>query len=79
MCGGGVESAVRDRISCALSKWKELASLLVNHSIPLEERAKVYSVCVRPSLLYAVETWALMERLEGVLASCDGTMLRYMS
>ena len=35
-CGGGVESAVRDRISDAWSKWRELASLLVNHSIPIE-------------------------------------------
>ena len=41
-CGGGVESAVRDSISCAWSKWMEMASLLVNHTIPLEERAKVY-------------------------------------
>ena len=33
-CGGWVESTVRDRISCAWSKWRDLASLLVNHSIP---------------------------------------------
>ena len=36
-CEGGVESAVRDRISGAWSKWKELRGLLVNHSILLEE------------------------------------------
>ena len=30
MWRGGVESAVRDRISCAWIKWRELASLLVN-------------------------------------------------
>ena len=48
-CVGGVESAVRDRISCAWSKQRELASLLVNHSTPLEERAKVYCACVRPA------------------------------
>ena len=23
LCGGGVQSAVRDRISCAWSKWRE--------------------------------------------------------
>ena len=55
-CGGGVESAVRDRISFAWSKWRELASLLVNHSISLKEKAKVYCACVRPALLYAAET-----------------------
>ena len=58
-CRGGDDSAVRDRISGAWSKWRELARLLVNHSIPLEERAKVYCACVRLALLYAVETWAV--------------------
>ena len=53
--------------------------MLVNHSIPLEERVKNYCACVRPALLYAVETWALTERLERLLASCDHRMLRYMS
>ena len=53
--------------------------MLVNQSIPLRERAKVYCACVRPVLLYAVETWALTERLEGLLASCDQRMLRYMT
>ena len=28
---------------------------------------------------YAVETWAQMESLEGLLAGCDQRMLRYMS
>ena len=78
-CEGGVESAVRDRISGAWSKWRELASLLVNKSIPLKERAKVYSTCVRPVLLYAAETWALTEKLEGLLACCDQRMLRCMA
>ena len=75
----GVDSAVRDRISGAWSKWRELESLLVNHSIPLEESAKVYCACMRPALLYAAETWALMERLEGLLTSCDHRVLRNMS
>ena len=35
--------------------------------------------CARPAFLYAAETWALTERLEGLLASCDNRMLRYMS
>ena len=78
-CEGGVESAVRDRISSAWNKWRELASLLVNQSIPLRERAKVYCACVRPVMLYAAETWPLTERLEGLLASCDQKMLRYMA
>ena len=53
--------------------------MLVNQSIPLRERAKVYCACVRPVLLYAAETWPLTEKLEGLLASCDQKMLRYMA
>ena len=44
-CGGGVEQEVRYIISCAWSKWRELASLLVNNNIPLKGRAKVYCAC----------------------------------
>ena len=44
--GGGVESAVRGRILCVWSKWRELVSLLVNYTILLEERAKFYCACV---------------------------------
>ena len=57
----------------------ELVSLLVNHSILLEERAKVYCACVRPTLLYAAETWTKTKRLEWLLPSYDHRMLRYMS
>ena len=32
-----------------------------------------------PALLYAAETWALTEKLEGLVASCDHRMLRFMS
>ena len=41
-CGEGVELAVRNRISCAWIKWRALVSLLVRHSIPIEERANIY-------------------------------------
>ena len=76
---GGLESAVRDMISCAWSKWRQLASLLLMPQYSLEERVKVYCACARPALLYAMETWALTEELEGLLASCDHRILRYMS
>ena len=62
-CGGGVELAVRDKISFVWNKWRKLASLLVNHSIPLEEIVNIYCACVRFALLYAVETWAPTEIL----------------
>ena len=69
-CGGGVELAVRDRISGTWSKRRELASLLVNHSILLEKRAKVYCACVKPALLYAAETRGPTENEVEMVWSC---------
>lgn len=66
---GGAEAAVKARISSAWGSWRELASLLVNQSILLVNRAKVYQACVRLVLLYGAETWALMKQLENLLKS----------
>ena len=56
-CGEGGESAARNRISCACSKWRELTSFLVDNSFPVEKWKKerwltvCVCVCVRPALL----------------------------
>ena len=55
-----------------LARW-------VNHSIPLKGKVKVYCACVRHALLYAAEPWVLIERLKGLLASCNHRVLRYKS
>jgi hypothetical protein len=78
-CEAGVERAVRARVAAAWRSWREIASLLVNSTIDLRTRGKVYEACVRPVLMYGSETWALTDRLLGVLRSCDRRMLRYMA
>ncbi len=75
----GVDRAVQHRISVAWMKWREIASLLMNKSIPLKSRAQVYKVCIRPALLYSAENWPLTERQEATLQSCDSRMLRCMT
>jgi len=54
-----------------------MASLITNRSIPLKIRGSVFESCVRSVMLYGAETWALTEKLEEILKSCD-RMLRYM-
>ena len=78
-CEGGVERAVRTRIASAWGKWREIAGLLLNKSIPLQNRAKVYDACIRPVILYSAETWPLTQKLEEVLKRCDYRMLRFMA
>ena len=76
---GSVERAVRMRVAAAWRKWREIASLLTNKGIPLRHRGNVYDACVRSVLLYGAESWAMTERVLGILTSCDRRMLRYMA
>ena len=58
----GVERPVRATVTAAWRRWQEIASLLVNHSIGLRTRRRVYEACVRSALLYGAKTWALTKR-----------------
>ena len=75
---GGAERAVRHRISIAWFKWRELSSLLSNRAIPLKHRARAYNACIRSTMTYGAATWALTQREESLLQSCDRRMLRMM-
>ena len=71
VCEAGVERAVRARVRAAWRRWQEIASLLVNCSIGLRTRGRVYEACVRSALMYGAETLALISRLMDVLRRCD--------
>ena len=75
----GAERAVKTRVACAWSKWRELASILTNKSIPLKSRARVYEMCVRSVLIYGSEAWPLTQSLTELLRTTDRRMMRYMA
>ena len=76
---GGVERTIKARTAAAWKKWKDLAGLLTNRHVPMKSRGIIFNSCVRPVLLYGVETWSLTTRLEDTLQRCDRSMLRYMA
>ena len=57
-CGGCVVSTIA-RTRAAWGKFRELLPLLTNQSIPLKDRGRVYSSCIRSVMLYGSECWAL--------------------
>ena len=73
---GGAERAVRSRVAAAWSKWRDLSGLLCNKNVPLKYRAQVYNVIVRSTMLYSAAVWALTQREEQIVQSCDRRMLR---
>ena len=56
-------------------------SLLVNHIIPLEEGAKVYCASMKPALLMLLKLGHQRKDQNNcyTVASCDHSILRYMS
>ena len=60
-------------------RCQKVASLVVNCSLDLKTRGRVYEAYVRSALLYGTETWVLTDRLMDVLQRCNCKMLRYMA
>ena len=51
------DAAVDTRIQTGLNKFGQLVPLLTNKYTPLLVRGKLYSSCVRSSMLHGSETW----------------------
>ena len=67
------------RVTASRKRWRKTASLLVNRSIGLRTKGRVYEACLRSALLNGAEIWALTSRLMDVLRRCYPRMPRYLA
>ena len=72
------EVAVNHRISCAWMKFKEFESTLVNKSVSLRLRLKLFAAIVSPTVLYSLGTCPLTEKLLQKLDVTQRRMIRKM-
>ena len=56
---GGVDGAVRARISSAWKRFRELQRILIMRKLSLNVSGKVSTSCVRSVMVYGSETWAV--------------------
>ena len=63
---GDADAAVEARIRIGWNKFRQLILLLANKDVSLIMRGRLYSSCVRSSMLHGSETWSL--RKENVVA-----------
>jgi len=54
---GDADAAVEARIRIGWNKFKHLVPLLTNNDVSLIIRGRLYSSCVRSSMLHGSETW----------------------
>ena len=63
---GDADAAVEARIRIGWNKFRQLVPLLTNKDVSLTMRGRLYSSCVRSSMLHGRETWPV--RKENVVA-----------
>jgi len=54
---GDADAAMEARIRIGWNKFRKLVPLLTNMDISLIRRGRLYSSCVRSSMLHGSETW----------------------
>ena len=60
------------------SKLRQLVPLLTNRYILLIRRGRLYSSCVRSSMLHGSETWRVRKENEVALQRAEMRMVRWM-
>jgi len=61
---GDADAAMEARIRIGWNKFRQLVPLLTNTDISLIRRGRLYSSCVRSSMLHGSETWPVRKENE---------------
>ena len=68
---GDSDAAVEARIRIGWNKFRQLVLLLTNRDISLIRRGKLYSSCVRSSMLHGSEIWPVRKENEVALQRAE--------
>ena len=75
---GDADTTVEARIQIGWNKFRQLVPLLTNRDMSLIRRGRLYSSCVRSSMLYGSETWPVRKENEGALQRAEMRMVRWL-
>ena len=66
------------RIRCAWKKFRELSPILTARGASLTLKGKIYSTCIRSSMIYGRETWPMKVEDKQRLERAERMMVRHM-
>jgi len=75
---GDADAAVETRIQIGWNKFRQLVPLLTSKIISLIVTGRLYSSCVRSSMLHGSETWPIRKENEVSLQWAEMRMVRWM-
>jgi len=74
---GDADAAVEARIQSRWNKFRQLIPLLTNRDISLIRRGRLYSSCVRSSVLHGSDPWPVRKENEVTFHRAEMRMARY--
>jgi len=74
---GDADTAVEARIRNGWNKFRQLVPLLTNKDVSLIMRGRLYSSCVRSSMLHGSETWPVRKENVVALQRTEMRMVRW--
>ena len=75
---GDADAAVEARIRIGCNKFRQLVPLLTNKDVSLMMRGRLYSSCVRSSMLHGSETLPVRKENVAALQRAQMRMVRWM-
>jgi len=75
---GDADAAVEAKIRIGWNKFRQLVPLLTNKDVSLIMRGRLYSSCLRSSMLHESETWPVRKENEVALQPAEMRMVRWM-
>jgi len=75
---GDADAVVEARIRIGWNKFRQLVPLLTNKDMSLSMRGRLYSSCVRSSMLHGSQTWPVRKENVVALQLAEMRMVRWM-
>jgi len=75
---GDADAAVEARIRIGWNKFRQLVPLVTNKDVSLIMRRRLYSSCVRSSMLHGSETWPVRKENVVALQRTEMRMVKWM-
>ena len=74
---GGCEREVKKRVQAGWNGWRKVSGVICDRRLPARVKGKVYSLMVRPAMVYGLETVAVTKKQVEEMEVAEMKMLRF--
>ena len=74
---GGCEREVKKRVQAGWNGWRRISGVICDRRLPARVKGKVYSLVVRPAMVYGLETVAVTKKQVEEKEVAEMKMLRF--